>query len=60
MINRCESCQGKKIVNGLGGMTKKCSVCSGVGFIKIEQIINKPQRGRKKKVEEVKNVGEGN
>ena len=64
MIQRCPKCIGKKVVMGLGCMTKECPQCDGVGHIKIvldhdehkevDNIVaiesNKPKRGRPKKV----------
>ena len=32
-IVRCECCQGRKKVMGLGMMMKDCSECLGVGFV---------------------------
>lgn len=30
---RCECCRGKKTILSLGGMTKKCTACKGVGHV---------------------------
>jgi phage FluMu protein Com len=32
-IIRCEVCCGRKVINGLGGMEKKCHECKGVGHV---------------------------
>lgn len=60
MISRCECCQGRKIVNGLGGMTRECDKCLGVGYISIDKVVgglvndapvvDVKKRGRKPKV----------
>lgn len=33
---RCDSCNGRKRVLGMGGMEKTCQPCKGVGWIKDE------------------------
>jgi len=35
---RCESCKGRKIIVGIGGMEKECSRCLGVGYVKVEVV----------------------
>lgn len=42
MISRCDVCRGSKHVLGLGGMTKKCDACSGVGYRSFEDIVKNP------------------
>jgi hypothetical protein len=34
-IKRCFTCKGSKVVVGLGGLEKKCSECSGIGYKEI-------------------------
>ncbi len=29
---RCDGCDGRKLVTGLGGMRRDCPTCKGVGF----------------------------
>ena len=55
MIQRCETCMGKKTIIGLGCLIKDCPSCKGVGHIKVvldhdEVHIDNPKRGRPKKV----------
>ena len=33
---RCETCNGKKTVTGLGMISKQCPNCKGVGHVKVE------------------------
>lgn len=55
IIKRCESCQGKKTIMGVGMIEKKCSTCSGIGWLsegeqeipKIIPVTHKKKRGRK-------------
>lgn len=35
-LERCDICQGKKKIMGIGGMEKKCKYCDGVGWIEKE------------------------
>lgn len=30
---RCETCEQKRFVLGLGGMRKECHACKGTGFV---------------------------
>ena len=30
---RCPACRGTKNIGGLGGMTKKCMACKGIGHV---------------------------
>ncbi|HEX2549329.1 MAG TPA: hypothetical protein VHM20_05835 [Gammaproteobacteria bacterium] len=61
-LARCESCEGRKTILGLGGIRRNCQVCNGVGWVKksIEKepdviVEAKPvRRGRPKK-----EVGDG-
>lgn len=58
---RCECCQGKKKIIGLGNIEKICPLCSGIGWIAKPKEITKEEievlslskepkkRGRKKK-----------
>jgi len=36
-VIRCEACQGRKIIVGLGAMERECVVCRGIGFIEQEE-----------------------
>ena len=31
----CTTCKGSKLIAPLGGITKKCELCSGVGYIEL-------------------------
>lgn len=33
-LNRCDCCDGRRNIIGLGGMKKACGNCKGVGFVK--------------------------
>jgi DnaJ-class molecular chaperone len=33
---RCETCQGKKTIIGLGMISKQCPDCKGVGHVKVD------------------------
>lgn len=59
-VIRCDKCGGRKSINGLGGMSKQCDKCTGIGYITI--VSNEPEKvesaqvekkkpGRKKKVD---------
>ena len=61
---RCSVCLGKKFIEGIGYMRKKCDNCEGVGFLfrvlvddpdetvkKVEEVVPpKKKRGRPPKV----------
>ncbi len=32
-LQRCTQCQGRKEITGLGMVTRKCTACSGIGYI---------------------------
>ena len=51
MLTRCDCCEGRKHVTGLGGMRKDCDNCKGVGFVKqdAEEIVEKVKRKYTKK-----------
>ena len=38
-IERCTLCNGRKEVNGIGGMTKECPRCFGIGHVKVEEAL---------------------
>lgn len=38
-LTRCECCDGRRTIVGLGGMKRDCDNCHGVGFVKIEEIL---------------------
>lgn len=48
---RCECCQGRKHVIGLGGMQKKCGNCMGVGFVKVVDVAVVDDKPKSKKGE---------
>lgn len=54
MVGRCEVCQGRKSVHGLGGIYKICTKCNGVGYISVQEalepVVEKKKMGRPKKV----------
>lgn len=57
-FDKCETCRGRKEIMGIGGMKKKCHVCSGVGYVSInekeeekEVVVEKRAYKRKKKVD---------
>lgn len=35
MLVRCDCCNGRRTIVGLGGMEKKCGNCHGVGHVKV-------------------------
>lgn len=39
MIVMCPDCRGKGSVSGLGGMSKQCLLCYGIGKIEQEEVI---------------------
>lgn len=36
---RCYTCQGRKVYYPLGGISKTCSACDGVGYVESQPII---------------------
>ncbi len=44
-VTRCENCNGKKTIIGLGCFVKDCPGCNGVGYVKIDDV---PKRTSKK------------
>lgn len=51
MLQRCDQCNGRKKIIGLGGMQKDCPSCKGIGHITIKPKLEcieeeKPRRGR--------------
>ncbi len=48
---QCGTCNGRKILRGLGNIEKKCEQCNGVGWVtKEDPIIEEPvKKPRKKK-----------
>lgn len=42
--SRCENCQGKGKVLGLGCMLKECTSCAGVGYVSQEPVPKKRTR----------------
>ncbi len=42
--NRCENCQGKGKMLGLGCMLAECTTCAGVGYISKEPVPKKRTR----------------
>ncbi len=43
-FNRCDACDGRKKVTGLGGMIKDCPVCNGVGFVAEPESVKRKRR----------------
>ena len=43
-IERCDTCMGRKSITGLGGMTKSCPVCHGIGWLTKK---NEPEQKQK-------------
>lgn len=39
MLVRCDECQGKKVVMGLGCMQKDCSKCKAIGWLDIDVVV---------------------
>jgi len=39
MSKRCEACNGRKKVPGLGMIMKNCSACKGVGFVSDKPVL---------------------
>lgn len=37
IINRCRRCEGRKTICALGGITKSCPECHGIGHVKAEE-----------------------
>lgn len=33
---KCDLCRGQRYATGLGGIRKKCHICSGVGYVSVE------------------------
>lgn len=50
-VTRCESCNGRKTVIGLGCMSKECPECYGVGFVTVKDEPVPVKRTRKKRSE---------
>lgn len=46
--SRCECCNGKGTLLGLGCMDKECDNCAGVGYVKVEEAKPKRVRNRSK------------
>lgn len=42
--SRCENCQGKGKMLGLGCMLKECTSCAGVGYVSKEPVPKKRTR----------------
>jgi phage FluMu protein Com len=38
-IERCKTCQGAKIIKGLGMLEHKCEPCKGIGWISIDEVL---------------------
>ena len=36
MLNRCDSCCGKKTIVAPGNFVKECPKCSGIGYVKVD------------------------
>ncbi len=58
---RCDRCQGKKKLIGLGAMAKECEHCKGVGYVSIKDAVKKDvdikvKRGRKPRIKEDEQV----
>ncbi len=52
-IKRCDSCQGKKTIKGLGNIEKECPSCQGIGWIAAPSILeNIKKKSHKKKSKE--------
>ena len=51
ILNRCDSCCGKKTVVGLGNIKKTCAKCAGVGYVKIETKVADDVKVKRKKGE---------
>lgn len=41
MLERCESCKGKKKMLGLGNIVVDCVLCMGVGYISKPDVVKK-------------------
>lgn len=54
-IKRCDTCNGRKRVTGMGGMEKECKPCKGVGWIEDEAPVTKSEEKRIQ-AQEVKTV----
>ncbi len=35
-LTRCECCDGRRTIVGLGGMKRDCDNCHGVGHVKVD------------------------
>ena len=61
MLLRCEKCNGRKDILGLGGMIKKCDACHGVGSVeahKVELVNDKIETPARKRGRPKQKVGE--
>lgn len=38
-VERCTTCQGAKIIKGLGMLEHKCEPCKGIGWIEQAEVI---------------------
>lgn len=36
-LTRCDCCDGRRNIVGLGGIQKACGNCKGVGYVKIDE-----------------------
>lgn len=36
---KCDSCNGKRLVMGLGGMPKTCLLCEGMGYVSLDRAL---------------------
>lgn len=44
MLSRCGVCNGTKMVKGLGGISKKCPTCKGIGHVSITEAVKVDKR----------------
>lgn len=50
-LSRCDCCNGRRHIVGLGGIERECDNCDGVGFVKVAEPVVVVKRKRAAPVE---------
>ena len=58
-LTRCDCCQGRRNVVGMGGMQRACSNCKGVGFVKEAEPVVVVKRKRRTPAEMLADADKG-
>jgi DnaJ-class molecular chaperone len=51
ILNRCDSCCGKKTIVAPGNFVKECPKCAGIGYVKIDTKVADDVKVKRKKGE---------